>query len=143
MEQLRELSSQILSYSKMIILNIGDISSNKQKLINAVNTFKSLLQYIYPPDILIIDLALEIEEQVCIYGPININKINALLLTFWLEVDLYVGADYCRIKSEIKTGTIFKFDFNREYEELRKKAYELEEIKKVKGYLGVYEPFDD
>lgn len=98
---MRKYSSRIISSCKTLAcIDVRDKTEIQKDLISAVNSFTSLLQYIYPHDIELIDLAKEL-ENIFICDNID-SKELALQKTdiFWKKTDLYIGTEYERLKIE-------------------------------------------
>lgn len=105
---LRKLSASILSYSKMLMMNIDDKEDDiRKELIKAVNYFAINLQYIYPRDIELIDLAYRIESRLTTNDPKDCVSLQTLLESFWRNCDLYIGTEYERLKCE-SSGVLTK-----------------------------------
>ena len=94
-DDLRLYSSDIISIALCRAKGIDEADLNS-KIIIGVARFTSLLQYVYPRDIELIDIAHTIQEGV-IKGNQNLER-DAYV--FWKKVDLYIGTEYERLKKE-------------------------------------------
>lgn len=101
-EFLRKYSSEIISYSKSIIIIDPDKTLYyKEKLIYSVSRFVSLLQYQYPHDVELIDKAREIENLFALTNNYSSAKDSyEILREFWSICDIYIGTEHERLKKE-------------------------------------------
>lgn len=101
-ELLRKYSSEIISYSKsIIIIGEGNTLHYKEKLIHVVNRFVALLQYQYPHDIELVDKAREIEKQFALTNHYSSSEESyEILREFWVICDAYIGTEHERLKKE-------------------------------------------
>lgn len=94
-DDLRLYSSDIVSVAICRAKGVNDEDLNSIIIIG-VARFTSLLQYIYPRDIELINNAHAIQEAV-IKGDANLEQ---KAYDFWKKVDLYIGTEYERLKKE-------------------------------------------
>ena len=130
-DMMRKYSSRIISSCKMLAyIDLQDKTDIQKELISAVNSFNSLLQYIYPHDIELINLAKEL-ENIFVCDCIE-SKELALEKTeiFWKKTDLYIGTEYERLKTEASgkfnaTGEVKGEEntFSAIYNKLKEEAY--------------------
>lgn len=102
-DELRRLYSQIITYSKCLLISDSKTSSRelKEKLIYSVNRFVSHLQYQYEHDIELIDMAKELESRFAITDNFSTLPDTAQLISdFWTKCDLYIGTEHERLKKE-------------------------------------------
>ena len=105
LEKLRKNSSDIISFSKVIIYNVGDLDKNKYSLILSENKFNSILQYVYEDDVILINLVKKILDSILNVESINKEEVVNMLNEFWIRCDLYIGIEFERLKEEA-TGKI-------------------------------------
>lgn len=101
-DQLRKQSSIILAEGELKLLGKENNTSN---LVYAVNTYSSLLQFIYAyeDDIKLIRLTHEIERMVL--NPSCDNTVLCKLLNlFYFYNDLYISIEFARISAEINNS---------------------------------------
>ncbi len=120
-DALRQYSARIISAAESVNCEIR-IPENKEELIKNVALFNGQLQYIYPYDIELIDLAISIKKLV-LSGAQNDSLLSDTLLLFWKKVDLYVGTEYERLKKE-STGEIESMGAVEDSQELFTSLYE-------------------
>ena len=101
---MRSYSAQVLSNAKTFLYGINK-EENKFNLLSAVDNFNSLLQYEYPYDIELIDIANEI-LNLCLANN-DKEELQVKIKSFWKKCDIYVGVEYERLKKEAQ-GTFNK-----------------------------------
>lgn len=106
-EKMRENSSGIISCVKCILCDLGD-KQNTMDLLHHAHSFISLLQYQdeYKKDV---DLIKRIHAIVnlCIAKNIDKQELELEIQDFWWKCNVYIGADFERLKNE-STGHIHK-----------------------------------
>lgn len=100
LDQLRDFSSQIITYSKCLLYNTSDTDLLKEKLLFAVQGFISLLQNQYPHDIELIALARNLETIFLYNSEYEANIVDKIIKAFWVKCDLYIGTEHERLKME-------------------------------------------
>ena len=125
---MRKCSAKIISLSKLILNGTSvDVSRDKVELTRAVDSFNSLLQYIYPHDIELIDIAKDLERKLVFLDVLPDKESTEVeILEFWKLCDLYIGTEHERLKQEVsgefqKTGDTGKeaLTFEDIYEKLK------------------------
>ena len=126
---MRKYSAKIISLSKAILNGVSiDESKDKLDLIKAVDSFNSLLQYIYPHDIELIDIAKDLENKLAYSSDLpDKASTDEEIINFWKLCDLYIGTEHERLKQEVngefqKTGETGKeaATFEDIYEKLKR-----------------------
>ena len=103
LDLLRRYSSQIITYSKCLLVKTSDIGLLREKLISAAQSFISLLQNQYKHDIELIRLAKEIENTLLSNAELSdddVKEVHRTVETFWKKCDLYIGTEHERLKME-------------------------------------------
>ena len=133
-DDLRAYSSDIVSAALCRAKERGNEVDLDSKIIIGVARFTSLLQYVYPRDIELIDLAHAIQEN-AIKGNENLEH-DAYY--FWKKVDLYIGTEYERLKKESEgvmpeSGNVSESlnSFDSIYDSLQTASQQFDSIKKI------------